>query len=140
MQARPANSLNPQHADKRGVLVVDDNHLVNAMLQLGLERNGFDVWCAESGRDAIALYRKEKDHIAVALIDVQMPGLDGPATLDGLRALNSEIVACFMSGDTGVYDVEDLLRRGASVVIPKPFLLKDLADTLHQLTNGAMAT
>ena len=37
----------PRTIAKRGVLVVDDDHMVRIMLQLGLERNGFDVWLAQ---------------------------------------------------------------------------------------------
>jgi hypothetical protein len=46
-----------QPREKPGVLVVDDAHIVRVMVQLGLERNGFGVWLASGGREAIRLYR-----------------------------------------------------------------------------------
>lgn len=122
--------------DKPGVLVVDDDHLVRIMVQLGLERDGFDVWLASNGREAIQVYRTHRDSIGVVLLDVRMPGLDGPATLEALRNLNPEVLACFMSGDTGHYEPEDLRQRGAACVIAKPFLLNELASTLRLLTRG----
>jgi CheY-like chemotaxis protein len=140
MQLVRSQSLNTttERSEKPGVLVVDDDHLVRCMVQLGLERSGFYVWSTGSGCEAIELYRKQRDHIAVVLLDVQMPGLDGPATLERLRELNCEIVACFMSGNTGRYEPDDLLRRGAAQVIAKPFLFEDLANTLRQLMHGAL--
>lgn len=122
-----------QPSSKPGVLVVDDDHLVRIMLQLGLERNGFDVWLATNGREAIDLYRAHREEIAVVLLDVRMPGLDGPATLDAMRRLNPEVRACFMSGDTGDYEPNDLLQRGGARVVAKPFLLDELANILRLL-------
>jgi CheY-like chemotaxis protein len=119
--------------------VVDDEHLVRIMVQLGLERNGFDVWLASDGREAIRLYRKHRGRIAVVLLDVCMPGLDGPRTLDALRELNPEVPACFMSGNTGAYDPEELRRRGAASVIAKPFRLDQLASVLWLLVRGEPA-
>jgi CheY-like chemotaxis protein len=132
-----ALSPTAEQLEKVGVLVVDDSNLVRTMVQLCLERSGFNVWAASSGREAIDLYREHQDHIAVVLLDVQMPGLDGPATLDCLRELNSEIVACFMSGDTGAYRPEDLIRRSAAPIIAKPFMPSDLVDTLWHVAHGA---
>ena len=125
-----------QLRDKPGVLVVDDDHFVLRMVQLGLERSGFDAWLAPGGREAIRLYQKHRDSIAVVLLDVRMPGLDGPATLDALRDLNPDVQVCFMSGDTGVYEPEALLKRGAAHVIAKPFRLDDLANALRRLVRS----
>jgi CheY-like chemotaxis protein len=125
--------------DKPVVLVVDDEHLVRIMVQMGLERNGFDVWLASSGRQAIELYRRHRDRIAVVLLDVQMPDLDGPQTLDTLRALNPQVRTCFMSGDTGCYEPEELLQRGAAHLIAKPFHLHELTQLLRMVVDGARA-
>src|SRR6516165_1997758 len=125
-QAAEGEAPLPQPHDKPGVLVVDDQPFVRCLLQLGLERNGFDVWLAADGREAIRLYRKHRDDIAVVLLDVHMPGLDGPQTLDALRELNPEVRACLMSGDAGIDDPEGLRQRGAARVIVKPFMLEDL--------------
>ena len=131
-------TLRQPHA-KPGVLVVDDDYLVRVMVQRGLERNGFDVWLASGGREAIELYRKHRDSIAVVLLDVRMPSPDGPQTLDALRELNPGIRACFMSGDTGAHDPEGLRQRGAACVIAKPFLVEDLANVLRQVTQRGPA-
>ena len=125
--------------EKPGVLVVDDEHLVRIMVQLGLERNGFDTWLAADGLEAIQLYRQHQDRIDVVLLDVRMAGLDGPQTLDVLRELNPRVLACFMSGDTGTYDPEALRQRGAAHVIAKPFHLEQLASVLRLLVNGVSA-
>jgi CheY-like chemotaxis protein len=128
-----------QPCEKPGVLVVDDEHMVRIMVQMGLERNGFGVWLASTGREAIDLYRKHRENIAVVLLNVHVPGLDGPQTLDALRELNPEILACFMNGDTGAYKLEELRHYGSAHIIAKPFLLDNLANILRLLVHGVSA-
>lgn len=134
-QATVAPSV-PPFDEKLGVLVVDDEHSVRTAVQLGLERNGFHVWLAANGREAIQLYRKHRECIAVVLLDVCMPGLDGPATLDALQELDPGVRACFMSGNTGEYKPDELLQRGAAYFIDKPFRLNDLVNILRLLAHG----
>jgi DNA-binding response OmpR family regulator len=126
----------PQFCHKPGVLVVDDEHLVRIMVQLGLERNGFKVWLAPNGQEAIELYREYRENIAVVLVDVRMPGLDGPRTLRALRELNPEVLVCFMSDEKSEYEPGALVEGGAAYVITKPFLLDDLANILRLLAHG----
>ncbi len=129
-----------QHrGDKLGVLVVDDNHMVRIMVQLGLELYRFDVWLAPDGAEALRLYRKHRERIDVVLLDVRMPGLDGPQTLDALRELDPKVLVCFMSGDLGGYRPEELRQRGAAHLLAKPFHLDQLARTLRLLVNGVPA-
>lgn len=93
-------------------------------------------WWPSNGREAIALFRAHKKEIDVVLLDVRMPGLDGVATLDGLRQLELELPACFMSGDTGAYEPDELLQHCAAHVIAKPFRLDELARILQRVVRG----
>jgi CheY-like chemotaxis protein len=126
-------------SEQPGVLVVDDEHMVRIMLQLGLERSGFGVWLASNGQEAIQLYREHRESIDVVLLDIRMPGLDGPQTLEALREMNPDIRACFMSGYLGDYAPEELRQHGAACVLPKPFLLADLAGVLRLVAQGLPA-
>lgn len=125
-----------QHFLQRGVLVVDDCELMRLMMRLALERAGFRVLLANTGSNAIDLYRQHQSTIAAVLLDVQMPGLDGPSTLDALRRFDPAVRTCFVSGDTGQYTPEDLIRRGACAVFFKPFRIIDLSDAVLRMVNG----
>jgi two-component system cell cycle sensor histidine kinase/response regulator CckA len=126
-------------SSRPGVLVVDDEHMVRIMVQLSLERNGFEVFLASNGREAIDLFRAHREEIAVVLLDVLMPGLDGVQTLNGLRELDCEVPACFMSSNTGADKPDELLQCGAAYIFAKPFRPDALASILRLLTNGAPA-
>jgi CheY-like chemotaxis protein len=112
--------------------VVDDEALIRSLLDTGLRLYGFRVWLAAGGREALRLYEQHADEIAVALLDVQMPGLDGPHTLQALRALDPELPCFFMSGHLGNYTEEALFQLGIGGIIRKPFALAGVADTLRQ--------
>ena len=103
------------------VLVVDDEEFLREMLRVALRQYGFAVRLASGGSEAVELYRAHRRTIAVALVDVQMPGMDGPATLAALRQINPQVRCCFMSGSTGKYTAEELLGMGAGHVLDKPF-------------------
>ncbi len=51
-------------------------------------------------------------HLSLVLLDVEMPGMDGPHTLDEIQQLNPQVVACFMSGDFSTYTEAELRGRG----------------------------
>jgi CheY-like chemotaxis protein len=124
---------------KYSVLIVDDEPAVRGMLGVGLRTHGFAVWLAADGREALDLYRRHRLAIDVVLLDVRMPGQDGPQTLAALQELNPLIRCCFMSGDLGGYTAERLRHFGAATVIQKPFRLAVLAQLLAGLASRAVA-
>jgi CheY-like chemotaxis protein len=110
------------------ILVVEDDDAVCRMLGLALRGFGFSVQLASSGVQAIDIFQREP--FDVVLMDVRMPDMDGPQTMAALKKIDPIVVCCFMSADPGRYDSEDLIRRGASGVIQKPFALEELRQFL----------
>lgn len=116
------------------VLVAEDDDAVGRMLEYVLRDQGFEVTVARGGQQAVDQYRAHGETYDAVLLDVQMPGLDGPQTLAALRQINPDVRCCFMSGNTGEYSAEELLRLGAARVLPKPFLnLKELGQALREV-------
>jgi len=65
------------------VLVADDDQAIRALFRAALEREGFAVLLASNGRRAMQLVRSAP--VSVMLLDLNMPGVDGIATLRELR-------------------------------------------------------
>lgn len=124
---------NGQGESRPGVLVVDDEPAVLSLLERGLENQGIRVWTARNGALALQLYHRHKHGIALVLLDVIMPGWDGPCTLSALQRLNPEIPCCFITGDPKPYTEEALLRMGALRIFHKPFALGDLLNAIQEL-------
>jgi DNA-binding response OmpR family regulator len=122
--------------NRPGILVVDDDRALLGLLNAVLSAQGFRVWTAPDGAAALELYRSVKEHIRVLLLDVSMPGLDGPATLHELRRGGATVPACFMSGYTARYSTEDLLEHGAERFFEKPFQIDVLAREVWGLAGG----
>ena len=99
---------------QRGILVVDDDATVRTMLDIGLRHHGFAVWLAAGGQEAVEVFRRHGQAIDIVLLDVRMPGLDGPQTLAALQQIDPRVRCCFMSGESGGYNSETLLTLGAS--------------------------
>jgi CheY-like chemotaxis protein len=136
-QRQPAPSyITPTHA----VLVVDDQEYVRDMLRRCLEKQGFEVWLAASGWEALEIYQHHWDEFAAVLLDVRMPGLDGPQTLRCMYHINPRVRACFMSGGTGAYVETQLLNEGAVRVFWKPFHLDEVVSVLRQIASNSLAT
>jgi CheY-like chemotaxis protein len=120
---------------KYGLLVADDEGEVRDALNDGLQREGFSVWLAADGQEALDLYRDHCATIDVVLLDVRMPGLDGPQTLAALQEITPQVRCCFMSGYLGRYTAEKLRALGAATVFAKPFQLAEVAHVLGELAN-----
>jgi CheY-like chemotaxis protein len=133
----PSPAGPPVTPPKYGMLVVDDDEEVRALLNIGMRNQGFAVWLAACGQEALNLYRDHSQDIDVVLMDVPMPGLDGPQTLAALREINPRVRCCFMSGDLGSYNAWKLFNLGAAAVLRKPFHLGEVAQVLRDLVaNG----
>lgn len=122
-----------------GVLVVDDEEAVRSVLDIVLRQQGFAVWLTKDGYQAIKAYQGRRADIDVVLIDVRMPGLDGPETLAALQKLNPRLRCCFMTGDPGRYSEDELLQRGAERILYKPFRLEEMTRFLWDLVNEVHA-
>jgi CheY-like chemotaxis protein len=119
-----------------GILVVDDEASVRTLLETALSRQGYSVWVACNGAEALSVYDSHRQEIALVLMDVRMPILDGPETLQALRQKVPDVQCCIMSGQSGKYTDEQIAALGAAHVFHKPFRLIEVLDVLERLTGG----
>ena len=125
------------------VLLVDDAEDVRLIAQMSLERiGGWTVVPVASGEQALQAATDGGPFDAV-LLDVMMPGMDGPSTLRQLRArgLPAEVKIVFLTAKAQAADLQRLRALGAAGVIAKPFdplaLPRQLAELLEASTDPA---
>jgi DNA-binding response OmpR family regulator len=118
------------------VLVVDDEEDVRTLVRLLLERAGFEVSEAGSGREA--LRRLHQVRPALVVLDVTMPDLDGWQTLERIRDL-SDVPVLMLTARAAELDKVRGLRGGADDYVTKPFGRQELlarVDTLLRRSTG----
>jgi len=114
------------------VLVIDDEPDIRRIARLGLARvGGMDVIEAGGGAEGLAKARAERPD--AILLDVMMPGLDGPTTLARLREdpETAGIPVVFLTAKAIAAEVERLKSGGAAGVLTKPFDPMTLARDLR---------
>jgi DNA-binding response OmpR family regulator len=122
-------------ARKPGVLIADHLALVLTLLKFELEARGYNAWLAVDGDDALDLYRRHWAEIDLVLLNVGLPGPDGPHVLDALRRLDPGVVVCFLAANPGLYTEEQLRGRGAAWVFGKPFAPSAVVDVVERLLS-----
>jgi two-component system, OmpR family, response regulator len=118
-----------------GVLVVDDQADICALLQTILRHHGFTVWLAPGGAEAVQLYGQQRDRVDLVLLDVDMPDWDGPRTFKTLRRINPDLCVCYVSGAGVDYTDDELIATGAARIIHRPFDAAQVAKVLWELVG-----
>jgi len=117
----------------KAVLIVDDESLIRRMLAIALRREGIAFFQAADGLQAVEQYQSHAEEIGLALVDVMMPRMDGPATVAALRKINPSLPCCLMTGHAGIYDIRELAALEVKAIFLKPFDLHDLLPIVRRL-------
>lgn len=123
------------HAMTR-VIIVDDDPFVRTMLANCLgSASGLEVrGTYESGADAIAALATDRPH--VALVDVVMPGLDGPETTRQLRAASPRTQVLALTSLTAPQAAAAMLNAGALGFLPKDIAPEAIIHAVHTARHG----
>lgn len=115
------------------ILVADDEEAIQQVAQKTLERFGYRVLLATHGAEAVGLYAQYRTEVAAVLTDMEMPILDGPATIMALQAVNPEVKIICSSGLGAGPSVSKALDAGVTHFIPKPYTAESMLTTLAKV-------
>ena len=116
------------------ILYVEDEPDIRMVAQMALEAvGGFTVIACASGQEALAAAATAKADLL--LLDVMMPGMDGPSTLKALREKpeTATTPVIFMTAKVQVTEVAAYKTLGAIEVIPKPFDPMELSAQIQRI-------
>lgn len=121
------------------ILVVDDDPSVREVLAAAFRFKGFEALAASEGRSALALAKVNA--IEAALVDINMPGLDGFEVTKTLRAhaaaSGCDLPVWMMTGRPGREAEKQALDAGAIALLAKPFDLRKLVVEIQQRVGAA---
>lgn len=118
---------------KTNVLVVDDQEVARVFIRECLKDEGYEVFEATNGKDGEALCRDQK--MDMIITDIIMPEQEGIETICKIREEYPGMKVVAISGGDQLY-LDNALELGADNVLKKPFLKKDLLETIARTLSG----
>jgi DNA-binding response OmpR family regulator len=116
------------------ILIAEDEARIASFLEKGLKANGFATSVAVDGRDAVALASTGRYDLLI--LDLGVPGKDGFAVLEELRAAGSGLPVVILTARDSVYDTVAGLEGGADDYITKPFRFEELLARVRVRLRG----
>ena len=118
------------------ILVVDDEPMIRELAKRILEKSGYSVLTAGSGKEGIEVYAQHKSDISLVILDLIMPEMGGKQCLEELLKINPQIKALIASGFAIKGDTKTFLDTEAKGIVPKPFNMRELLRSVRHVLDG----
>ena len=116
-------------------LIVDDEASVRAVATRMLTACGLTTLTAASGEEAVSLLEANAGAIAIVLLDLTMPKMNGEETYRRMRAIDRSVPVLLMSGYTEQEASTQFGGQGTSGFIQKPFRLDEMKEAVRRVLN-----
>lgn len=123
--------------ERKKILIVDDEAMIREAVASYLEAKGFQVYRAETGLDALAVF--EKEDIAFVVLDLMLPDLSGEEVCARIRQ-TSGVPVLMLTAKTAEADQLSGLQLGADDYVTKPFSLKLLHARIEAILRRVEGT
>jgi two-component system, NtrC family, response regulator PilR len=110
------------------ILIVDDDQSLREMLEIALNREGYEVVTAASGPEALERFRKNP--FSVVLTDIRMRPMDGLSLLKEIKALSPQTEVIMISAFANQETAMEAMNEGAYDFFPKPFDNQELKQVI----------
>ncbi|MCZ6550650.1 MAG: sigma-54 dependent transcriptional regulator, partial [candidate division NC10 bacterium] len=110
------------------ILIVDDEAGMREFLSIFLEREGFDVECAEDGQEALQAVQEARFDLIIS--DLRMPTLDGIRLLEGLQKFQSEVPVILITAYASAESAIEAMKLGAYDYLTKPFRVEEIREVI----------
>ena len=117
------------------LLLVDDEEMIIDAIQDVLKRLGYKVLSALSGKEAIQVYKENKEKIDMVILDMIMPEIGGRDTYYKLKEINPDVKVLLASGYSLNNHVAKILEQGCGGFIQKPFSIRKLSQKIREILD-----
>ena len=112
------------------ILIIEDEKSVSEILKAYLEKEGYGVYCTDSGLDGMEIFRKEK--IDLVILDLMLPDIDGEEVCKILRRI-SDVYIFMLTAKSTLSDKIEGLNIGADEYLTKPLSPRELTARVNAL-------
>ena len=117
------------------LFVEDEERQLNVMRRF-LENEGYRVLSAQNGVEAVETFKQHKDAIAVAVLDLGLPQLDGWQAFQQMREIRPELKALIATGLISPEVEAEIAQEKLCGVLSKPYQLDDVLEKISQAIHG----
>ncbi len=125
---------NRQEPERQRVLVVEDDQAILQALRIRLNYEGFDVLAVNNGTAALNQAQGFAPHVAV--LDINMPGIDGIAVGEQLQAQRPDCQLLFLTASRDSRLRERAHQLNVHAYMEKPYGSRDLVEAIQQCAGG----
>lgn len=122
--------------DTKGILLAEDDFQIRMLLVELLKAEGYTVFEAEDGEQAIQLYDQNSSVIGLLLLDLGLPKLTGVEVFKKIREQKPGIKIIAMSGWGQRETVDELYQEGINTFIQKPYRPAEIIETIRKVYDG----
>jgi DNA-binding response OmpR family regulator len=113
------------------ILVVEDELSIRSFVSLNLKKKKYEVWEAETGEEALIIFKNRK--IDIVLLDIMLPGIDGFEVCQKIREISQFVGIIMLTARTQQEDKVKGLINGADDYLSKPFSMDELEARIISL-------
>jgi len=112
--------------EKMKMMLVDDEERYLQTTKKLIEKKGYEVLTAQSGKEALDKLKSQNVHVVI--LDVKMPGMDGNETLKAIKTLYPLVEVIMLTGHATVDSAIDGLKSGACDYLMKPADIDEILE------------
>jgi len=118
------------------IMIVDDEPINITVVKDLLETLGYKILTAQSGKEAIELYREHSKDIQLVILDMIMPEMNGKETLSRLMETDKEVRVLLSSGYSINGEAAKILDMGCKGFIQKPLMIEELSRKIRDALDS----
>ena len=131
----PVDRSSGEHAEKKTILLADDETIVLEVSAEILNVLGYNVLTAESGTNALSVFESDKDKIDLVILDMIMPGMTTSEVVNAMQDIKPDVKIILVSGRKIDESTKQMMKNGYDGFIQKPFSIPMLSATLKDILN-----
>jgi DNA-binding NtrC family response regulator len=113
----------------KSILIIDDEENIRRYLERSLNKNGFDTYTAQYGKEGINILIQK--HIDVILLDLNLPDIDGLEVLKEIKKLDAQSVVIIITAYGDISSAVEAIKLGAFDYMTKPFDFEDIKIVIN---------
>lgn len=113
----------------KSILIIDDEENIRKYLERSLNKNGFETYTAQYGKEGINLLIQK--HIDIILLDLNLPDIDGLEALQEIKKLDAQSVVIIITAYGDINSAVEAIKLGAFDYLTKPFDFEDIKIVIN---------